>query len=49
MKKIVWTMAAMLLFGIAFAQTKDASQKNLGATKIARCKYPPRHSRFSAG
>ena len=34
MKKIVWTMAAMLLFGIAFAQTKDASQKNLGATKI---------------
>lgn len=34
MKKIILAMAAMLLFGFAFAQTKDASQKNLGATKI---------------
>lgn len=34
MKKIVWAMAAMLLFGIAFAQTKDASQKNVGTTNV---------------
>lgn len=34
MKKNFLAMAAMLLFGFAFAQTKDASQKNLGATKI---------------
>lgn len=34
MKKIILAMATMLLFGFAFAQTKDASQKNLGTTEI---------------
>lgn len=34
MKRLVWTMATMLLFGMAFAQTKDASQKNLGTTNV---------------